>query len=332
MALESNANRVPSSFPTIAPVGEPGHVSHGDVLSALTADGSVCGETTSLFSDRADACDDHMFWSLPACDDHIFRSLATHDSPEAGSETLAWIPSFFEDAAFASEATGYADRSSLDITEESDRERGLDDIEWPPALDCAHGNSQELEEMLAWPRTFGIDFCISSPEKLEAGSRASTRSPTRGAWSEPMMNDPGMETEEDTREDDHLRRLARGVKARTRRSRRASHPQVIAPHACFGRTQFQARARSKGQWHAAPRVKDGPKDKSFWCWVPECGRGFTRKDNLAAHCRTTHRRRGGRTRYVATLDESSEYYDPTFRGALTDDGLPIRGDDATWVE
>jgi hypothetical protein len=36
----------------------------------------------------------------------------------------------------------------------------------------------------------------------------------------------------------------------------------------------------------------------------------------------THTRRGGRNRYVATLDETSPDYDPEFRGQLSFDGRP----------
>jgi hypothetical protein len=63
--------------------------------------------------------------------------------------------------------------------------------------------------------------------------------------------------------------------------------------------------------------------KPHSCWVPECQRSFSRRDNLKAHY-ATHGRQGGRNRYVATLDPTSSAYDPCFRGQLTSDGLPVR--------
>lgn len=64
-------------------------------------------------------------------------------------------------------------------------------------------------------------------------------------------------------------------------------------------------------------------EKPFVCWIPGCGKSFSRSDNLNVHYSTTHSKRGGRNRYVATLDENSEYYDPSYRGDLTPDGLPV---------
>ncbi|KAI5305425.1 hypothetical protein KEM56_004476 [Ascosphaera pollenicola] len=64
-------------------------------------------------------------------------------------------------------------------------------------------------------------------------------------------------------------------------------------------------------------------EKPFVCWIPGCGKSFSRSDNLNVHYSTTHSKRGGRNRYVATLDENSEYYDPSYRGDLTPEGLPI---------
>ncbi|OKO93080.1 Regulatory protein brlA [Penicillium subrubescens] len=63
--------------------------------------------------------------------------------------------------------------------------------------------------------------------------------------------------------------------------------------------------------------------KPHSCWVPECQRSFSRRDNLKAHY-ATHGRQGGRNRYVATLDPTSSAHDPYFRGLLTSDGLPVR--------
>ncbi|KAI5287568.1 hypothetical protein KEM54_005900 [Ascosphaera aggregata] len=64
-------------------------------------------------------------------------------------------------------------------------------------------------------------------------------------------------------------------------------------------------------------------EKPFVCWIPGCGKSFSRSDNLNVHYSTTHSKRGGRNRYVATLDETSMYYDPSYRGDLTPDGLPV---------
>ncbi|KAJ5378284.1 uncharacterized protein N7496_005693 [Penicillium cataractarum] len=63
-------------------------------------------------------------------------------------------------------------------------------------------------------------------------------------------------------------------------------------------------------------------ERSYVCWVPECQRRFTRGDNFNAHY-ATHGRPGGRNRYVATLDQSSSAYNPSFRGLLTSDGWPV---------
>ncbi|KAJ5481437.1 hypothetical protein N7475_000249 [Penicillium sp. IBT 31633x] len=66
------------------------------------------------------------------------------------------------------------------------------------------------------------------------------------------------------------------------------------------------------------------KEKPHVCWVPGCHRAFSRRDNLKVHCTKTHTTHGGRNRYVATLDQTSPYYDPGFRGQLSFDGFPLR--------
>lgn len=71
-------------------------------------------------------------------------------------------------------------------------------------------------------------------------------------------------------------------------------------------------------------MKSHSKERPHICWVPGCNRGFSRNDNLNVHYSATHGRRGGRNRYVATLDEASTEYDPDFRGELTLDGKPVR--------
>ncbi|KAL2001807.1 hypothetical protein VTN02DRAFT_1182 [Thermoascus thermophilus] len=85
------------------------------------------------------------------------------------------------------------------------------------------------------------------------------------------------------------------------------------------------KGRFKRQEHLKRHMKSHSKEKPHVCWVPGCNRGFSRSDNLNAHYTKTHSKRGGRNRYVATLDETSPDYDPDFRGQLTPDGRPIYG-------
>ncbi|CAG8947835.1 unnamed protein product [Penicillium salamii] len=80
----------------------------------------------------------------------------------------------------------------------------------------------------------------------------------------------------------------------------------------------------KRQDHLERHVQGHSKEKPHICWVPGCHRAFARRENLKAHCTKTHTRRGGRNRYVATLDETNPDYDPGFRGQLSFDGLPLR--------
>ncbi|KAE8146886.1 hypothetical protein BDV25DRAFT_143290 [Aspergillus avenaceus] len=85
------------------------------------------------------------------------------------------------------------------------------------------------------------------------------------------------------------------------------------------------KGRFKRQEHLKRHMKSHSKEKPHVCWVPACHRAFSRSDNLNAHYTKTHSKRGGRNRYVATLDETSPDFDPEFRGQLTPDGRPIRG-------
>ena len=69
------------------------------------------------------------------------------------------------------------------------------------------------------------------------------------------------------------------------------------------------------------------KAKVFKCWVPGCKTAaFTRTDNLKSHQKNTHgtRKATQRNRYVATLDEKSDYYDPNWIGALSEAGFPLQ--------
>ncbi|KAK2762287.1 hypothetical protein FQN54_001297 [Arachnomyces sp. PD_36] len=84
------------------------------------------------------------------------------------------------------------------------------------------------------------------------------------------------------------------------------------------------KGKFKRQEHLKRHMKSHSQEKPHVCWVPGCNRGFSRSDNLNAHYAKTHSKRGGRNRYVATLDESSPDYDPDFRGPLTAEGRPIR--------
>ncbi|KAI2842542.1 hypothetical protein CBS147343_5157 [Aspergillus niger] len=85
------------------------------------------------------------------------------------------------------------------------------------------------------------------------------------------------------------------------------------------------KARFKRQEHLRRHMKSHSKEKPQVCWVPGCHRAFPRSDSLNAHYTKTHSKRGGRNRYVATLDENSSDYNPEYRGPLTPDGRPIWG-------
>ncbi|CAG8106464.1 unnamed protein product [Penicillium nalgiovense] len=80
----------------------------------------------------------------------------------------------------------------------------------------------------------------------------------------------------------------------------------------------------KREDHLERHTRSHLKEKPYVCWVPGCHRAFSRRDNLKVHCAKSHTRRGGRNRYVATLDEASPDYDPEFRGLLSFDGRPLR--------
>ncbi|CAG8305143.1 unnamed protein product [Penicillium salamii] len=92
----------------------------------------------------------------------------------------------------------------------------------------------------------------------------------------------------------------------------------------FNCTIIGCRRGFKRQDHLERHIKSHSKEKPHVCWVPGCHRAFARRDNLKAHCTKTHARRGGRNRYVATLDKTSPDYDPGFRGELSLDGHPLK--------
>ncbi|KAJ5110334.1 hypothetical protein NUU61_001591 [Penicillium alfredii] len=67
------------------------------------------------------------------------------------------------------------------------------------------------------------------------------------------------------------------------------------------------------------------KERPYICRVPGCHRTFTRTDTLKDHY-TSHSKRGGRHRYVASLDPMCADYDPAFfYGQFKPDGRPLDG-------
>lgn len=98
-------------------------------------------------------------------------------------------------------------------------------------------------------------------------------------------------------------------------------PPIVKP-AKFKCREPSCNARFKRQEHRARHMTSHLKKKPYMCWVPGCLRAFSRSDNLSAHLKT-HGRRGGRNRYVSTLDKNIPDYDPEFRGQLTAEGCPI---------
>lgn len=79
----------------------------------------------------------------------------------------------------------------------------------------------------------------------------------------------------------------------------------------------------KRQKHLKRHMNSHSNKKPHVCWVPECHRAFVRPDHLNAHYKNVHSKKGGRNRYVASLDETSPFYDPNYRGQLTSDGHPL---------
>lgn len=80
----------------------------------------------------------------------------------------------------------------------------------------------------------------------------------------------------------------------------------------------------KRREHLTRHMENHSKKRTHVCWVPGCHRAFTRLDNLNAHYTKTHSKTGGRNCYVATLDKTSPFYDPLYRGPLTPGGQPVR--------
>ena len=80
----------------------------------------------------------------------------------------------------------------------------------------------------------------------------------------------------------------------------------------------------KRREHLTRHMENHSKKRTHVCWVPGCHRAFTRLDNLNVHYTKTHSKTGGRNRYVATLDKTSPFYDPLYRGPLTPGGQPVR--------
>ena len=121
----------------------------------------------------------------------------------------------------------------------------------------------------------------------------------------------------------HSRRMARRDSSRQALNLE-SLPSIIK-QVQFKCKEPGCKGRFKRQEHLKRHMKSHSKEKPHVCWVPGCHRAFSRSDNLNAHYTKTHSKRGGRNRYVATLDETSQDYDPDFRGQLTPDGRPIYG-------
>ncbi|KAH8699157.1 C2H2 type conidiation transcription factor BrlA [Talaromyces proteolyticus] len=114
-------------------------------------------------------------------------------------------------------------------------------------------------------------------------------------------------------------------KSTSKQSLRLENLPSIIKQVQFRCKEPGCKGRFKRQEHLKRHMKSHSKEKPHVCWVPGCNRGFSRSDNLNAHYTKTHSKRGGRNRYVATLDETSPDYDPEFRGQLTPDGRPIYG-------
>lgn len=142
-----------------------------------------------------------------------------------------------------------------------------------------------------------------------------------------FMLSPGVRDICDTSRHRHQHQLSRKL-AKEQSSKQSLRlkglPSIIK------RTQFRCKelgceGRFKRQEHLKRHVKIHSKEKPHVCWVPGCSRRFSRRDNLKVHCTKTHSKRGGRNRYVATLDPTSPHYDFNFRGQLTPDGCPIYG-------
>lgn len=127
------------------------------------------------------------------------------------------------------------------------------------------------------------------------------------------------------------RQLSRKVakKQTSKQSLRLENLPSIIKQVQFRCKEPGCKGRFKRQEHLKRHMKSHSKEKPHVCWVPGCNRGFSRSDNLNAHYTKTHSKRGGRNRYVATLDETSPDYDPEFRGQLTPDGRPIYGTQLT---
>ncbi|PGH21479.1 hypothetical protein AJ80_03270 [Polytolypa hystricis UAMH7299] len=114
------------------------------------------------------------------------------------------------------------------------------------------------------------------------------------------------------------------TKPQRKRDLRLENLPTIIKQVPFHCPEVGCSGRFKRQEHLKRHMKCHSKEKPHTCWVPGCKRGFSRNDNLNVHYATTHGKRGGRNRYVATLDEQSLDYDPSFRGELTPDGMPVR--------
>ncbi|KAJ5117847.1 uncharacterized protein N7443_001810 [Penicillium atrosanguineum] len=98
-------------------------------------------------------------------------------------------------------------------------------------------------------------------------------------------------------------------------------PASIETRGMFECNETWCKRSFKRREHLKRHSNSHLNERRHICWVPECHRAFLRPDHLNAH-KSVHSKQGGRNRYVASLDEKSPFYDPTYRGQLTSDGYP----------
>lgn len=116
-------------------------------------------------------------------------------------------------------------------------------------------------------------------------------------------------------------RLGRVVSRKPKEQKFSQSPPRL-PVTAFTCTVPSCRARFKRLEHVKRHMASHSREKPHVCWVPGCDGRFTRRDNLQTHY-YTHATRGGRNRYVATLDPFCSFFDPCFRGTLTTGGNPV---------
>ncbi|OJD19627.1 hypothetical protein AJ78_00484 [Emergomyces pasteurianus Ep9510] len=186
----------------------------------------------------------------------------------------------------------------------------------------------EIESSLGLPSQ---GFCSAVGEMTHSGAPNSSYNTTHRAkessWgyssngyyaSPPHSPDPGHPIQEWPKESPGQ------MKPRQQRTHDLSSIPPTIPAPLFKCDAPGCDGRFKRQEHLKRHLKSHTNEKPHVCWVPDCNKSFSRNDNLKVHYATTHGKKGGRNRYVATLDEDSSDYDPSFRGRLTPDGRPLR--------